>query len=204
MKKLLSDLGLIVAKIRTEEKYKPFLISMRMGIIGGIISSLLFIFGFFSGGLTILLTAILPSALVLHLSSTLSKKLPDSWQNIKTRLYCLTSLLLLYVYVFFFTFTVVAIWQYTSDYISRIFGALIFPYYPLRFFYNIFYKFVMYYGGENALLTHIAFPYLLTICVALVATRGMKNKFNRIIATSLLAILILVVSLYPMTVLWTT
>jgi hypothetical protein len=151
-----------------------------------------------------LLTAILPSALVLHLSSTLSKKFPDSWQNIKTRFYCLTALLLIYVYAYLFSLMLCVLGgipvglpdplQY--GYITKMFKLLIFPYYPLTFIYR-----VLFHGEINFVLKIIVcLSLLLAIRVAFIATRGMKNKFKRIISTSLLAILILVVSSYPLIV----
>jgi hypothetical protein len=182
MKERFSRFWSIVAKI-TEEKYKPLIISALEGMLAGSLLFLLFVSiteEVLAAILFGLLTPILPSALVLHLSYTLPKKFAHSWQKDKTIVACLTSVLLIYAYT-------ILLLSLLTD-ISR--GSilteevLLFPIYvffPLSF---------LIYGP-------MIFALIPAIAVAFIATKGIGNKCARIIFVFLLACLIFSMSVFP-------
>jgi hypothetical protein len=181
-----------------EEKYKPFIMSAQKGMIAGIILFVLWALMMW-GELVLaiipffLLMLILPSALVLHLSSTLSKKYPDSWRKNKTIVSCLTSVLLIYAYTFLLPLLVILIISGTRD----ILNLLTVPFYPFMILYQSVYGSVKYGQIDFSFLFIVCLILLLAMAVAFIATRGIRNKFNRTIFVFLLACLISSMSIFP-------
>jgi hypothetical protein len=191
MKERLGSLALMLAKLR-EEKYKPLIISALEGMLAGSLLFLLYVSmwedeSIFAFILFLLLMLILPSALVLHLSYALPKKFADSWQKDKKIVACLTSVLLIYAY------TILLLLLFESIISGEIFRNsteetlffIILPFYTF-ISYMIYWPDIMIFGLIPA------------IAVAFIATKGIGNKFARIIFALLLACLIFSVSVFPL------
>ncbi len=141
------------------------------------------------------LMPILPSALVLHLSSTLSKKYPDSWRKDRTIVSCLISVLLIYAYTFLLPLLLIVI--ISGEILKSGTGDILYflglPFYPFM----MFYQSVKYGQIGFSFLLIVCLILLLTMVVAFIATRGIRNKFNRTIFVFLLACLISSMSIFP-------
>jgi hypothetical protein len=200
--------------IRTEEKYKPFIISALEGMIAGIMPFILLVLLDFGVDMLgwwmdlliiplVLLIFILPSALVLHLSSTLSKNFPDSWRKEKTIVACLTSALLLYAYTYLLPHLVMVIINEgtfpleMADIIegTGMLNLLISPFFLPFYFYQLVKH------GNIGNIEPLFYPiFLLAIGAAFFSTRGMENKFYRMIFAFLLAGLISSVTIFSYSV----
>lgn len=174
-----------------KEEYKPYLVSVLIGIIAGVIGGFLIYNLFVTPGklIFVLLFGIVPSSSVILLSSILSGKFSITWKIIRTRFYCIILLLVAYIYSSLFFFDLVCFIQGESfAWVLRDLSKI-----PLRpFFFVIVLPFFI-----KAVPAAFLCSNVLTIPAAYVATREIENLPLRIISAFLLAFLIYLAATLP-------
>lgn len=166
-----------------KEEYKPYLASILIGIIAGaVVGSFCHIMPikFIMSVKFNLLVSVIPPIAVLFLSFILSKAFPFAWKEIRTRVFCIVLLLVIYIYIV--PFTVIIIGGILSD-LYKV---------PLMPFYAIFFGMIW---NPSAYVYYFT---IVAITAAYVATSGIKNLPKRIILALTLAFFIYIIAISPL------
>jgi hypothetical protein len=169
-----------------KEEYKPFCVSILVGIIAGVLTFFLMILiGDVIGPFPYIFycIVILPLSVII-LSSVLSRKFFLAWEKIRARFYCIILLLITYLYSYC-CIPIVEEWSSIGEFFRSLLIPFIYIIIGFMLFPLLFFKFLY-----PTIITFIT-----TIVAAYVATSGIKNLPKRIILAFALAVLIYGVAL---------